>query len=155
MTNKPCETLQALLYEQIPLYRALQFSVSRWENHQISLHIPLEPNINHMHSAFGGSLYCGAVLAGWSWLYLRLKEMGLAEENMHIMIHGGTIEYPHPVLGEAVAVCSAPEEQSWSKFITIFKRRKKARLTLTSSIHYDGKLAVYFTGQFVVHVNPA
>lgn len=38
---------------------------------------------------FGGSLYCGAVLAGWGWLYLRLKEAEI--DDGHIVIQRGQI----------------------------------------------------------------
>ena len=44
--------LEQLLHQDIPLTQALGLS------------LPLAANLNHKSSMFGGSLYCGAVLAG-------------------------------------------------------------------------------------------
>lgn len=144
-----CEYLQDLLYQEIPITKALQIQVDSWKDHNLCMTLPLQPNINHMSSAFGGSLYCGAVLAGWSWMHLRLHELGVTEG--HIVIQEAKIAYPFPVLGDAKAICNAPSEAAWKKFETIFKRHQKGRLTLNSSILYDGKEAVVFTGQYVVY----
>lgn len=144
-----CDYLLQLLYEEIPITKALQISVENWQNHQLKLKLPLAANINHMSSVFGGSLYCGAVLAGWGWMHLRLKELGI--DNGHIVIHEGQITYPHPVLGDSQVVCSAPDESEWLKFEKIFKRHHKGRLALKSVILYEGKEAVIFTGQYVVY----
>lgn len=146
---KTCDYLQSVLNEQIPITQALQVKVLDWKNHQLTLSMPLQPNINHMSSAFGGSLYCGAVLAGWGWMHLRLKELGA--ENAHIVIQDGQISYPYPVLGDVVIECPPPSEAEWDKFERIFKRRSKGRLSLSTSVIYDGKEAVVFNGQFVVY----
>jgi thioesterase domain-containing protein len=65
-------------------------------------------NVNHKSTMFGGSLYCGAVLAGWGWLHLRLREEGI--EDGHIVIQEGQISYPLPVTGMQ-RICPAPEEK--------------------------------------------
>jgi len=54
---------------------------------------------------FGGSLYCGAVLAGWGWLHLQLREEGI--EDGHIVIQEGQISYPLPVTRDATVICQA------------------------------------------------
>lgn len=144
-----CEYLQDLLHKEIPITKALQIVVDSWKNHQLAMTLPLQPNINHLDSAFGGSLYCGAVLAGWGWMHLRLRELGIT--NGHIVIHEGQIAYPHPVLGDAQAICCAPDEDAWTKFEKIFKRHKKGRLALKSTLIYEEKEAVIFTGQYVVY----
>lgn len=144
-----CEYLQDLLHEEIPITKALQLLVTSWKNYQLTMTLPLQPNINHLDSAFGGSLYCGAVLAGWGWMHLRLKELGVT--NGHIVIHEGQIAYPHPVLGDAQVICDAPDEAAWMKFEKVFKRHKKARLALRSSLIYEGREAVIFNGQYVVY----
>jgi len=142
--------LEAILHHDIPLTRAMGLRVLQWEGHELRLNVPLEANVNHKSSMFGGSLYCASVLAGWGWLHLRLREAGI--EDGHIVIHEGKIEYPLPVVDDAVAICSAPADDAWERFETIYRRRGRSRLTLQSRIlAADGRDAVRFTGQFVLH----
>lgn len=142
--------LEELLHHDIPLTRALGLRVEQWENHELRVKVPLQANINHKSSMFGGSLYCVSVLAGWGWLHLRLREAGI--EDGHIVIHEGQIDYPLPVLDDATAVCAAPDDNAWERFEAIYRRRGRARLTLHSRIlNADGREAVRFTGQFVLH----
>src|SRR5690606_6382563 len=109
--------LEAILHHDIPLTRSLGLRVEQWENHELRLQVPLQPNINHKSSMFGGSLYCASVLAGWGWLHLRLREAGI--EDGHIVIHEGKIEYPLPVVDDAMAICSAPTPEAWERFESI------------------------------------
>jgi hypothetical protein len=53
---------------------------------------------------------------------------------------------------DATAICSAPSEEAWNRFETIYRRRGRSRLTQNSRIlAADGRDAVRFTGQFVLH----
>lgn len=149
--TEACSYLQSLLYKEIPLCQALQVSVESWQSLDLKIKLPLAPNTNHLSTMFGGSLYCGAVLVGWGWVHLRLRELGIT--NGHIVIHGGRIDYSRPVLGDATAICSAPDETVWRKFEAMFKRYGKGRLVLKSSIMYDNQVAVSFEGEYVVYCN--
>lgn len=146
---KLCDYLQSVLNNEIPITQALQVKVLNWQEQRLTLSLPLLPNINHMSTAFGGSLYCGAVLAGWGWMHLRLKELGA--EKAHIVIQSGQISYPHPVLGDAIVQCDPPTEEEWAKFLRMFERRSKGRLSLSTSVIYEGAEAAVFNGQFVVY----
>lgn len=143
--------LEEVLHQDIPLTRDMGVKVISWQNHSLRLHLPLEPNINHKSTLFGGSLYCGAVLAGWGWLYLRLKEAGI--DDGHIVIQEGQISYPLPVTGDANAICEAPDPVIWKKFLTTFQRYGRARLTLNTRVVNEGsdEVAVRFVGQYVLH----
>ncbi|WP_312233424.1 YiiD C-terminal domain-containing protein, partial [Stutzerimonas nitrititolerans] len=48
--------LEDLLHHDIPLTRALGLRVEQWENHELRVKVPLQANINHKSSMFGGSL---------------------------------------------------------------------------------------------------
>ncbi|MEE4160606.1 thioesterase domain-containing protein [Pseudomonas viridiflava] len=143
--------LEQVLHHDIPLTREMGIRVIDWQNHRLRLHLPLAPNVNHKSTLFGGSLYCGAVLAGWGWLHLRLREAGI--DDGHIVIQGGQISYPLPVREDAIAVCDAPDVAQWDRFITTYQRRGRARLELPTRIHAQDsdEPAVKFTGQFVLH----
>lgn len=143
--------LEAVLHRDIPLTREMGIKVLAWQECQLRLHLPLAPNVNHKNTLFGGSLYCGAVLAGWGWLYLRLKEAGV--DDGHIVIQDGQISYTLPVTRDGVAVCDPPDEASWEKFLKLYQRRGRARLVLNTRIVTEDseETAVEFVGQFVVH----
>ena len=74
--SRDCRHLESLLHHDIPITKALGLAVRDWSEQRLQLHAPLDANINHASTMFGGSLYCVAVLAGWGWLYLRLREAG-------------------------------------------------------------------------------
>ena len=143
--------LESVLHHDIPLTREMGLKVLDWRDQQLRLHLPLEPNVNHKSTMFGGSLYCGAVLAGWGWLHLRLKDEGISDG--HIVIQEGQISYPLPVTGDATAICPAPDAAVWKKFLAMYRRYGRARLTLDTRIVNAGgdESAVKFTGQYVLH----
>jgi thioesterase domain-containing protein len=141
--------LEQLLHQDIPLTRAMGLGVLGWRSGELSLSLPLAANYNHKSSMFGGSLYCGAVLAGWGWLHLSLREAGVTDG--HIVIQQGQIDYAEPVLGDAVAVCAAPPQAEWDRFLAFYRRRGMARLKLHSRILAGEVEAVRFSGQYVLH----
>ncbi|MFR0673655.1 YiiD C-terminal domain-containing protein [Enterobacterales bacterium AW_CKDN230030176-1A_HGKHYDSX7] len=151
MTRETCDALQALLHDDIPLTRQMGLEVRGWEAHVLRLGLPLAANVNHKNTMFGGSLYCVAVLAGWGWLHLRLREAGI--DDGHIVIQDGQISYPRPVTGVAIAVCEAPPAEAWDRFVRLYQRRGRARLVLDTVVFNEGDEtpAVTFSGQYVLH----
>jgi len=143
--------LQQVLHRDIPLTREMGLEVLGWQQQCLRLQLPLAPNVNHKSTMFGGSLYCAAVLAGWGWLHLRLRELGI--DDGHIVIQEGQVSYPLPVNGAAVACCPAPEDQAWERFLALYRRRGRARLTLETRVCNAGseEPAVVFSGQYVLH----
>jgi thioesterase domain-containing protein len=90
-------------------------------------------------------------LAGWGWLHLQLREEGI--EDGHIVIQEGQISYPLPVTQDATAICQAPEDKVWKRFLATYRRHGRARLALQAWIVNEGSeaRAVAFTGQYVLH----
>ena len=64
---------------------------------RVVLRAPLAPNANHKGTAFGGSLFCVAVLTGWAWATRYIAARGL---NADAVIQESTIRYLKPVHGE-------------------------------------------------------
>ena len=143
--------LQSVLHSDIPLTREMGLEVLDWQQHTLRLQLPLAANVNHKSTMFGGSLYCAAVLVGWGWLHLRLRELGI--DDGHIVIQEGQISYPLPVTGAAVARCDAPDKKTWERFVTMYQRRGRARLTLETTVSNaaSDEPAVKFSGQYVLH----
>ena len=149
--NHDSHYLETVLHHDIPLTREMGLKVLDWQHGRLALHLPLQANINHKSTMFGGSLYCGAVLAGWGWLHLQLRDEGI--KDGHIVIQEGQISYPLPVTRDSIAICMAPEEKVWKRFLATYKRYGRARLTLETWIVNEGaeERAVAFTGQYVLH----
>ena len=147
--NRDSRYLESVLHHDIPLTREMGLKVLGWQDRQLRLQLPLEANINHKSTMFGGSLYCGAVLAGWGWLHLSLREAGVTDG--HIVIQQAQIDYAEPVLSDALAVCTAPVAAEWDKFLALYQRRGLARLKLHSRILVGDIEAVRFSGHYVLH----
>lgn len=149
--NRDSRYLESILHHDIPLTRDMGLKVLDWQARQLRLFLPLEANVNHKSTMFGGSLYCGAVLGGWGWLHLALREEGI--EDGHIVIQEGQISYPLPVTRDATVICQAPEEKVWKRFLATYRRYGRARLTLQTQVINTGSEApaVQFVGQYVLH----
>ena len=98
--------------------------VTSYDGASLHLVAPLEPNINHKLTAFGGSLYSLAVLC--------------------------SIRYLRPVKQDMKAECRVGEAE-WGRFLRTLGRHDRARLALAVAIRRDGEPAVEFTGRYVVH----
>jgi len=138
--------LQAYLHEHIPLSRAMQVEVVSIDVDQLVLSAPLEPNINHRETVFGGSASALAILSAWSLLHTRL----LAQQiECRLVIQRNTMEYSAPVQGRFTAVARLSEPQRWPQFLQLLARRGRARMAVTSILESDGQSAGTFHGEFV------
>ncbi|MCB1653006.1 MAG: YiiD C-terminal domain-containing protein, partial [Pseudomonadales bacterium] len=68
-------------------------------------------------------------------------------------IQEGHHSYPLPVARDAIVLCDAPADAAWNKFLAMYQRHGRARLTLeTRVINAEGaEDAVRFSGQYVLH----
>lgn len=140
--------LQDVLHTEIPLTKHMGLSVVESTELSLTLSAPLENNINHKSTAFGGSLYSVSVLSGWGLISLLLKKHDLSG---HIVIQESNIKFIKPVNSDITAKCSFLSTQQCDKFITMYKRKGVARIKLRSKISCNGENAVIFNGRYVVH----
>lgn len=111
----------------------------------LTLSAPLSNNINHQLSAFGGSQFSIAALAGWGLLELKMSELGVEAD---IVIAGGDVSYRAPVLEDFTCRCELPE--SWPAFVDRFSSRGKASVVLTPTVFVQDEAAMELTGTYVV-----
>lgn len=116
------------------------------DERSLTLAAPLEPNINHRDTVFGGSASALAILAAWSLLHTQLRAAGV---DSRLVIQRNTMEYLHPITGDFVARATLPDEGRWRRFIRTFTRRGRARLRVTSVLECDGERVGELTGEFV------
>ncbi|HTB33667.1 MAG TPA: YiiD C-terminal domain-containing protein [bacterium] len=138
--------LQAALFEEIPLTRAMGMAVAEAGPDLVRLELPLEPNHNHKHTAFGGSLYSAAVLAGWGVLWCALKERGLAAQ---VVISGSGDRFLKAVDGDFSAECVvAPGGLDFA--FRALERKGMARVQLDSVVFCRGEACVAFQGSYAL-----
>jgi thioesterase domain-containing protein len=140
----PAEKIEELLHRKIPITRAMGVRVEDYDGHRLVLTAPLDANVNHLGTAFGGSLNALALLSGYGLLWLELQD-----SECHIVIRSSSISYDRPVTGEIRAICVRPENEALAQFKRTFDERGKARISLTATIEEQGTTAVRFQGIFV------
>jgi thioesterase domain-containing protein len=141
--------LQATLHAEIPISKEVGITVGAYDNGCLVLRAPLAPNINHKDTAFAGSLNATTTLAGWSLVWLALDEAAL---HGKIVIQDSTIEYLRPVTADFAARCCLPTSDELARFLTILRKKARARLQLQATISEAGHMAVRFTGRYVVQL---
>jgi thioesterase domain-containing protein len=140
-------TLEAYLHEHIPVSQHLGISAVQTEPGQVRLMAPLQPNLNHRQTAFGGSISAIAILSGWSLIWVRLQGM---TEGHRIVIHSNTMSYLAPVRDDFEATCEAPTEKAWEIFMRMFTKHGRARIELAATVRSQGEIVAEFQGKYVV-----
>ena len=137
--------VEQLLHSQIPLTRAMGVQVvGRTADGGVILEAPLEPNHNHLNTAFGGSLAALATLSGYVMLWLEVDD-----PDCHIVIRESRVSFNRPVTGKLRAICRRPGNAALAEFRSAFERKDRARLELEAMIEEDGVAAVTFHATFV------
>lgn len=142
--NDLLQATERFLHEQIPLTRAMGVTMERFDDERLVLSAPLEPNHNHLGTAFGGSLSAIATLAGYSLLWLEL-----GDRDSHIVIKSSSLKYLHPVRSEIRAVCGRIDATNLARFREKFARTGKAGISLRVAIVENERTCVEFEGLFV------
>ena len=139
-------SLEDYLHRQIPLSAAMKVSVVSATLESVILSAPLEPNINHKSTVFGGSASALAILAAWSVLHLRLMDAGYPCE---IVIQSNQMDYDRPITGPFTATSSLADASAWPSFLKMLMRKKRARIEVQSELTYEGATAGRLKGRFV------
>lgn len=138
--------LNDYLHRQIPVSRAMQVVVEQAGLDRVVLRAPLEPNLNHRHTAFGGSIAALATLAAWALLHLRLKSQGLAPR---LVIQRNAMSYERPIDAAFIATAEFADDLAWQRFLAVLHRKRRARISVIAQVRCDGELAARFEGDFV------
>ncbi|MBD3258762.1 thioesterase, partial [candidate division GN15 bacterium] len=122
--------LEQYLHEHIPLSKAMAVSVVAANPGEVVLRAPLEPNINHRGTVFGGSASTLAILAAWSLVHTRLRGEGL---DSRVVIQRNTMDYDRPIPEAFTARSELERPAGWDRFVRLLTRRGKARIGVVST----------------------
>jgi thioesterase domain-containing protein len=140
------QLLEQFLHQQIPLSRAMGVSAIDVTAESVQLSAPLAPNLNHRATVFGGSASSVAILAAWSLLHVRLRD---SFPSVSIVIQRQSMSYNRPIHGTFAARASLAQPAEWPRFLRLLTRRGKARISVASTLEYDGEQVAFFSGDFV------
>jgi thioesterase domain-containing protein len=120
--------LQNYILEHIPLARAMQLRVARYDGTSLEAVAPLAPNINDKGCAFGGSLASLMTLTAWGLVDLNLRERGLACD---IYVGDSSMLYLQPLLEDLHATARYTQRESFPGFFETLSRTGKARIAVS------------------------
>lgn len=140
--------LQATLDREIPMSAQMGIRVHEGGLGGLVMRLPLIPNRNHQQTAFAGSLNALCTIAGWSYVFLLLGELG---RRGNIVIHRSTIKYIQPVTSlEIYAYCRSVTPAESQYFVEMLDEKGQAKLELAVEVPGFEGPAVSFKGSYVV-----
>jgi len=128
-------TVEAYLHEHIPLSADMGVRVLEADSAHVLLEAPLEPNLNHRATAFGGSVAALGILAGWTLVHLRLREEG---HEAQAVIQESSVRYDRPIQGPFRALSGPIDDPAWRRFTSALTRFGKARIEIAGTILAPG-----------------
>ncbi|WP_207485604.1 YiiD C-terminal domain-containing protein [Arenibaculum pallidiluteum] len=140
------EQLQAYLHHEIPLSREMGVEVGAITPASVTLAAPLEPNINHKSTVFGGSISALGILSGWALVHLRLRLAGVDAE---LVIRANQVAYGAPARSRFAATAMPSGTEAWDGAIRQLRRGRMARFAVSAEIEADGAVCARFTGEYV------
>jgi len=138
--------LQQFLERRIPLSTAMAVEVVAAGPDGVTLGAPLEPNINHRDTVFGGSAAAVAILSAWGLLFLRLRD---EHPNATIVIQRHTMRHLRPITGAFTASSCLADPGAWDRFVITFARRKLARVSVRAVLRCENEQVGEFEAAFV------
>jgi thioesterase domain-containing protein len=137
--------LQARIDADIALARHIGVVVEQADDESLILCAPFKPNANHISTAFGGSLYCVAVLTAWAWA---TRYLGMHDIPADAVVQQSTIEFLAPVEGELRAHLIPPAAAKIDKFRKMLERAGRGRIQLHVELRNAAQPAALFDGMF-------
>jgi thioesterase domain-containing protein len=140
------KSIENYLHEHIPLSRAMGVTVVSVEPDSVELSAPLEPNINHRETVFGGSASALAILSAWTLVHARLDKEGM---HSRVVIQENTMSYLRPFTDRFAAVANLSPTSDWNRFVMTLRRKGRARIDVQAGLYCGGGKVGDFQGRFV------
>jgi thioesterase domain-containing protein len=145
------EYLQRRILAEFALAAHIGVEVESATDERMVVRAPLLANANYKGTAFGGSLFSLAALAGWAWVTRYVAQQELMADAV---IQASRIRYLAPVTGDLRASLYAPPETEIANFRKMLQRAGRGRISLRVDIHDRHILATQFDGVFAAAVRP-
>ena len=143
--NGSPKELQEIMHELIPMSRFMGVEVSEYKRDTLTLTAPLEKNINHQKSAFGGSVFALAALAGWGILQLKLHELDL---SCNTVVGDAKVKFLKPIREDLV--CKVKVDNSHTQLLKGIEKNGSAVVELDTKFFAEGIKAM--TSRSTYHI---
>ena len=140
------DEINSHLHAQIPMTQHMGIVVTRFSVTDVETTAPLEANINHQQSAFGGSIAALGIVTGFVAIWGNLKAR---EIDAELVIQHSETDFSKPALGDMEARSRTLSDLQIEEFTKTLKQNGRARILVTSDIFSEGKLIASNTGTFV------
>lgn len=137
--------LETYLRDAIPVVNFMDVRVLSCDVKGVVLEAPLEPNRNHIGTAFGASLHGLATLASWGLVWLTLED----KTDREIVVAESTMRYRSPVPSTFQARCALPHADVLWGLRDDYTNRRRARVVLDATVTCAGERVADFEGTFV------
>ncbi len=123
--------LEKRVREEIPVTRHLRFRIRLDAEGLPVLDVPLKPNINHLGTAFGGSLNMLCTIGGWCGISLLLKDLGIEAD---IIIQKNEMSFVAQTTDDFYVNTERPDPEKMDSFAATFNRFGRARLSIVCHV---------------------
>jgi thioesterase domain-containing protein len=125
------EKIQQKIRSEIPVADFMNFQILDLSLQRSRTRFPLAPNVNHLGTAFGGSLFSAGALSCYSLVLAHVEKAGLVDA--FVVISKGEIEYLSPGRGDFRVEVDCEVQQA-EEFQGRLKKGQKAPLKLEARI---------------------
>ena len=143
------QSVTEYLHSHIPITAQMGVRAVTADELLVRLEAPLEPNLNHQWTAFGGSIASIGVLACWCLVQVRLHVRGI---DAQLVIRNSTIDFIRPALGPFQGTAVAPAEDTWEHLVDMLQRKGRGRIELCSEVTCAGKTVAGHRGVYVTRI---
>lgn len=139
--------LQAYLLERIAPAQALGLTVEAADSTGVTIAAPFDCNANDKGTAFAGSLYSVAALAGWALLMRLCAARSLDAE---VMLQSASSEFLTPVRTAFRAVAREPQADQLARLTQMLQRSGRGRAPVAVEVFAGNDLAMTLAGVYAV-----
>jgi thioesterase domain-containing protein len=144
--------LEQIIHTQIPLSRAMGINVVRCSKMSgVQFSLPIAPNRNHKNTAFGGTLVAAQALACWALVMTILDNYKI---NAEVVVQSQTGEFYKPARKNFTVATDKISVFELKRFLNTLKRKKKARIQISSSVICEGMVVACYVGKYVAIYEP-
>ncbi|AKE53012.1 YiiD C-terminal domain-containing protein [Kangiella geojedonensis] len=141
------QQLENLVHKEIPITKALDIHIDELTEHSIRVIAPFEANKNIHNTAFAGSIYTVATIAGWSLVSHIASHLAIEGS---VVLAKAEIQYKKPINGDIVAQCEIKDLSSLETFASSFKRKNRARINFIIDVVEDGVIKAQLNANFAL-----
>lgn len=148
-SNKAAE-LEKFIRSNVKVAEFMDIHVAELSECSVRLTAPLDSNINHYGTAFGGSLSTLGIVSGWALIQYKISEEKI---SARLAIQESKTKYIAPAIGDFEATINSLPNEVWDEFISEFNENGKSKIRLLSHLYSDGNLVAVHEGVYAAVKN--